>query len=100
MVRTHIKKISEESIIKIKQEGEEIKKEFQQRATGYIIGAFGLIAGLAWNDAIKALIEYLFPLAKNTLLAKFIYAILMTFIIGVAASYLVRFFGKKDEKKN
>ncbi|PIP45941.1 MAG: hypothetical protein COX15_01875 [Candidatus Colwellbacteria bacterium CG23_combo_of_CG06-09_8_20_14_all_42_19] len=67
--------------------------------TGYIVGALGLVAGLAWNDAIKALIEYLFPLAKNTLLAKFIYAILMTFIIGIVASYLIRFFDKKEENK-
>ncbi|OIO48798.1 MAG: hypothetical protein AUJ39_02100 [Parcubacteria group bacterium CG1_02_42_13] len=83
----------------MKKEGEEIKKELQHRMTGYIVGALGLVAGLAWNDAIKALIEYLFPLAKNTLLAKFIYAILMTFIIGIVASYLIRFFDKKEENK-
>jgi len=91
MFRAHIEKI--------KKEGEEIKKELQHRMTGYIVGALGLVAGLAWNDAIKALIEYLFPLAKNTLLAKFIYAILMTFIIGIVASYLIRFFDKKEENK-
>jgi|SRR3989344_7755986 len=98
-MRDHIKKIREESIVKIKQEGEEIKKELQHRMTGYIVGALGLVAGLAWNDAIKSLIEYLFPLAKNTLLAKFTYAVLMTFIIGVIASYLIRFFDKKEENK-
>ncbi len=91
MVRAHIEKI--------KKEGEEIKRELQHRMTGYIVGALGLVAGLAWNDAIKALIEYLFPLAKNTLLAKFIYAILMTFVIGIVASYLIRFFDKKEESK-
>ncbi len=99
MIRTQIKKISEESIGKIKHEGGEIKKELQQRMIGYIVGALGLVAGLAWNDAIKSLIEYLFPLSKNTLLAKFIYAVLMTFIIGIIASYLIRFFGKKEENK-
>jgi len=91
MFRAHIEKI--------KKEGEGRKKELQHRMTGYIVGALGLVAGLAWNDAIKALIEYLFPLAKNTLLAKFIYAILMTFIIGIVASYLIRFFDKKEENK-
>lgn len=92
MVKVHIEKIKEES--------EELKKDLQQRLTGYIVGALGIVAGLAWNEAIKALIEYLFPLAKNTLFAKFLYAILMTLIVGIATYYIIKFLGKKEEENN
>jgi len=54
------------------------------------------VAGLAWNEAIKALIEYLYPLDKNSLLAKFVYAALITIIVVVFTTYL---FGSKEESK-
>jgi len=56
---------------KIKNGTEEIKKEIRQRTLGYILAAFGLVAGLAWNEAIKSFIEYLFPVSKNTFPVKF-----------------------------
>ncbi len=82
---------------KIKQEGEQIKKEVRERTLGYVIASFGLIAGLAWNEAIKALIEYLFPLNTNTLLAKFAYAILITIAVVIITVYLVRLFKKQQQ---
>ncbi|MDD2786397.1 MAG: DUF5654 family protein [Patescibacteria group bacterium] len=42
--------------------------------------AFSLVAALAWNDAIQALFNKLFG-STNTLVAKFGYAILVTFVI-------------------
>ena len=76
----------------------EIRQEVRERTLGYIIAAFGLVAGLAWNDAIKALIEYLFPLQESTLSAKIIYALLITLIVVICTMYLNRLF-KKDEEK-
>ncbi len=84
-------------IKELKKEGKEIKKEVKQRVVGYIIAAFGLVAGLAWNDAIKSLIENLFPLGRNTLLVKFIYAILVTIIVVVISVYLIKFSEKKQK---
>jgi len=75
---------------KIKNGSKEIKKEIKQRVSGYILAAFGLVAALAWNDAIKSLIEYFFPLNKNTVLIKFIYAVLITFIIVIISIYLTK----------
>jgi len=75
---------------KIKKESEEIKKEIKQKTVGYIMAAFGLVAGLAWNEAIKSLIEYIFPLSPNTLLLKFIYAILITLVLVFISTYLVK----------
>ena len=33
----------------------EIKTQLKDQTAGYMAGALGLVAGLAWNDAIKAL---------------------------------------------
>lgn len=84
---------------KFKNQVKEIKKEAKERTIGYISAALSLVAGLAWNEAIKGLIEYLFPLSKDTLLVKFIYAVLATLIVVVITIYLVRLF-KKDEKES
>ena len=56
----------------------------------YIGGGFGFVAGLAWNDAIKELIQYIFPLATDTLMAKFIYAVLITIVVVIIITYLER----------
>ncbi len=78
-----------------------LQKEFRERISGYIIGAFGLVASLAWNDAISSLIEKFFPLGKDTVIAKFIYALVMTVILVVVAVYLVKLLkrGKEGEEK-
>jgi len=82
---------------KIKEEGKEIKKEIRERTLGYITVALGLVAALAWNEAIKASIEHFFPLSRNTLLAKFIYAVLMTLVVVIMSVYLARLF-KRESK--
>lgn len=83
---------------KVKEEGKTLQKEMRERTLGFITGGLGLVAGLAWNDAIKALIEYLFPLGKNSIPAKFIYAALISVIVVVLSMYLVRLFKKEDDK--
>jgi hypothetical protein len=72
-----------------------LKKELRERTLGYILTALGLVAGLAWNDAIKALIEYVIPLGNGTLLLKFIYAIVVTIAIVIAIVNLSRFIEKE-----
>ncbi len=67
-----------------------LQRELQERTIGYIVGAFGLVAGLAWNDAIKALIEYAVPLQQNTLRLKFLYAAAITVIVVLITAYLTR----------
>ena len=39
------------------EEDKRIRDLVRERTMGYIVGALGLVAGLAWNDAIKSLIE-------------------------------------------
>jgi hypothetical protein len=80
---------------KLKKESEEIKNEIQEKVIGYVGAGLGVIASLAWNEAIKALIEYVFPLKQNTILAKFLYAGAMTLVLIFVTMYLVRIFKKK-----
>jgi hypothetical protein len=55
--------------------------------------AFGLIAALAWNEAIKALIaEYLS--AGSAITGLFIYAIIVTIIAIIATLIIARSLGK------
>ncbi|OGF73512.1 hypothetical protein A2W48_00115 [Candidatus Giovannonibacteria bacterium RIFCSPHIGHO2_12_44_12] len=74
----------------------ELKKEVREKTFGYILAALGLVAGLAWNEAIKSVIEYFYPASQNGLAAKFIYAILITVVVVLISTYLVRLSSKKD----
>ncbi len=82
---------------------EEIKKravsraELREKTTGYILTALGLVAGLAWNDAISAGIKYFFPLDTNGVLAKFIYAAAVTIVIIIVSNSLLRLMRSKEE---
>ena len=78
---------------------EKIRKEVRDKTLGYILAAFGLVTAFSWNEAIKGLIEYLFPLSKDTVLAKFIYAIILTLLVVVASIYLTRLLSEKKEEK-
>jgi len=68
---------------------------FRKKTLGYITAAFGLVAALAWRDAIEALLDHLFPLSRNTVIAKLIYAIIMTLILVIVSVYLVRLLKRK-----
>lgn len=75
----------------LKNEGQKIKNEIRDRTVTYVLGGLGLVVGLAWNEAIKALIEYVYPAAgANTLVAKFGYATVLTVIIVVVTMYLLK----------
>lgn len=74
-------------------------KEVQKQTIGYIIAAMGFVAGLAWNETIKAFVEYLFPLNKNDLLVKFLYAILVTLLVVIISINLTRLLEKKEENE-
>lgn len=65
-----------------------LKQEVRSRTIGYILAGFGFVAGLAWNEAIKGLIDQLFPLGQGSLIAKFIYALFVTLIVVVAVTLL------------
>ena len=79
---------------KIKNEIKKINEEIKEKTLTFILGGFGLVAALAWNEAIKTLFETFFP-KENALIGKFIYAIILTIIVVLVSLQ----FRKISEKK-
>lgn len=78
----------------------DIKESLKAKAYDYLLAALGFVAGLAWNDAIKTLIDYFFPLSKDSILAKFIYAVFITFVVVIFGNYLIKKEGIEQKEKN
>lgn len=76
---------------------EEVKKELKEKTITLILGGFGLVAALAWNEAIKTLFETLFP-KKSELVGKFIYAAIVTIVV-VLVSLQFSKISKSSEKE-
>jgi len=85
-------------LVKIKKESEKISREVKDKTLGFIVTAFGLVAGLAWNEAIQSLIKSFFTIDKDSLWAKFIYAVVMTLVLVFITIYLARIFGKDNKE--
>jgi C4-dicarboxylate transporter len=75
---------------RMKENQEKLRKDVLEKTIGYILTAFGFVAGLAWNDAIKALIDDLFPLDKNGIVVKFVYAVLVTLMVVMVTILFVK----------
>ncbi len=74
-------------------------QEVKEKILGYLTAAFGLVVGLAWNDAIKALIDSLYPSDQAGIIAKFIYAIVLTIVLIIGTNYLVKFFNRQPKQE-
>ena len=59
-----------------------LHEEIFEKLSALAASAFGLVAALAWNDAIQEAFKQWLP-AGNGLLAKFSYAVLVTLLIVI-----------------
>lgn len=84
-----------ESIKKIKNGLTEARKEFQEKTTTLILGGFGLVAALAWNEAIKTFFETILP-ENSELIGKFLYALIVTAILAITSMNLRKISEKKE----
>ena len=75
------------------------REEFRNKALTYIGGALGLVAALAWNDAISEFIKYFFPVSVDSLWIKFAYAICITIVVVILLVNLERFSAPKNREK-
>ncbi|MFA6416371.1 MAG: DUF5654 family protein [Candidatus Paceibacterota bacterium] len=91
MPRTKKETIKDKPIVKVKE-------KFREQTIGYITAAFGLVAGLAWNDAVKSMIERVFIFGSSTIWAKFFYAIFITVILVFVTMYLNHLLSPKEKK--
>lgn len=66
-----------------------LRREVLNQTVTLLLGGLSLVAALAWNDAILSLFNEIFPKAGG-LIAKFIYAAIVTAIIVVVSIRLRR----------
>ena len=71
----------------------DVGKEVIKTVITLVTTAFGLVAGLAWNDAIQKLIDSVMG-AGDALTGLFIYAIVVTIIAVVVTIILARIAAK------
>jgi hypothetical protein len=76
-------------------------KAFLKQTLTMITAAFGLVAALAWNSAIQALIQRFFPGPSAGVRSALIYAVIIT-AVTVAITYWIGQVDarlEKDDKK-
>ena len=66
-----------------------VRLEVIEKMSALASAGFGLVAALAWNDAIQSLVNMVFGTA-NGLIAKFVYALLITAIVVVITVHVGR----------
>ncbi len=74
----------------------EIERATKEKITTLILAGFGLVAALAWNDAIQSFFNYLFPKGQG-IVGKFVYALIITLVVVIISVQLQRIAKKKDE---
>ena len=73
----------------------ETPKAVKEKMITLILAGFGLVAALAWNDAIQTLFNSLLPKGSG-LIGKFVYAVIVTFIVVIISLQLKRISEKKE----
>jgi isocitrate/isopropylmalate dehydrogenase len=66
-----------------------VKAEILDKVAALITAAFGLVAALAWNGAIRAIFEAVFGSADN-ITAMLIYAVVVTIIAVLVTIWIAR----------
>lgn len=69
------------------KKNKDLRSEFLKTMTQLATAGFGLVAALAWNDTIKALINKFISPGSN-FISGLIYAIIVTFL-AVVVTYLL-----------
>ena len=66
-----------------------MKSEILDKIAALLTAAFGLVAALAWNGAIRAIFEKLFGTADN-ITAMVVYAVIVTVIAVLVTIWIAR----------
>ena len=80
------------------QNKKSLKIEIVEKLSTLMAAGFGLVAALAWNDAIQTLFKTIFPTASNVV-AKFVYAGLITALVVIVTTRLARLADKLKQQK-
>ncbi|NTU69742.1 hypothetical protein HGB13_02895 [bacterium] len=85
-------------IKKTKKEILGLQVEIINTVKNLVVTSLGLVAALAWNEAIKKAFELFFPDKSNGLKAMFLYAILVTLVIVLVTYYVSRLADKFNNR--
>ena len=72
------------------EEKKDLKVEILEQVSTLATAGFGLVAALAWNDAIKSLFNSFFPSPQGNLLAQLGYALVITILVVIITIQLGR----------
>jgi len=75
-----------------------MKRDVIEKLAALITAAFGLIAALAWNGAIRAVFDKYYAIGEG-ISALFIYAIVVTIIAVIAAIWIGKIQAKATPEK-
>lgn len=75
-----------------------MKKEVIEKLAALITAAFGLVAALAWNGAIKAIFAKIFTEAEG-LVQMLVYAVVVTIIAVIATLWIGRASAKAKKEE-
>ncbi len=76
-----------EILAKARQNVKDTNREVFNQTLTLLNQALALVAALAWNEAIKAVIDRYFP-ERSGLYSRFFYAIILTIIVVILARYI------------
>jgi uncharacterized BrkB/YihY/UPF0761 family membrane protein len=98
MVKRIFKKIKRMQPMEgIQKEIRKTKEEFRKTITTILLGGFGLVAALAWNDAIQTIFNEIFPKESSScVVGKFFYAITITVIVVIISLQLKKISEKQE----
>jgi len=85
---------------KLEEEKRKIEATFKSQLETILVAAFAFVAGLSWREVINSLMDYLLPLNKDTILAKLLYAIVVTFFLTLTGLYVARFINRSGHKED
>lgn len=75
-----------------------MRKEVIEKLAALVTAAFGLVAALAWNDAIRSLFAEGGPLEHLSTYGPWFYAVFVTIIAVAAAIYIGKLSQKATDK--
>ena len=77
-----------------------LRLEVLERIQNLVTAGLGLVAALAWNDAIQSFFVAIFG-TQSSLVAKFLYAVIITLLVVYLTLHLSRLIGRlKKDKDN
>lgn len=66
------------------------------QSSQFILSSISLIASLAWYDLVESIVKKFHFFNKNSLLNKFLYAVIIT----IVTILILQYFHKKNKNKN